>query len=511
MWGGLEAAVATAATRGISDYEAYLRWVYEENVRRARRSTATIVKVDARQPSVWSLDPGFNPFHVRARSNVIAHSMTRKLKSGTYLPQWPAGRRVAKPSGGTRLVSMFPIADEVVSNRLYSSLMDKNRPRLSSRSYAYRRDLSPHDAIQYMKSEFGKYQRLFIAEYDFSKFFDKITHEHVWASLDSQGIVRTALENTLVDAFLRAPYPYLDAAGKKSSPAVRSVGVPQGTSISLFLANVAAAPLDRALERLGVGFVRYADDTVIWSSSYNAVCEAATVLHELSEAIGSPINFEKSPGVRILRAEQEAAAEIVSTTRVEYLGHDVGLRTVRMRQSAIERIRARVDRLIYTNLLLEPIKGTQELSRVGTNDRDYVVYIWQLRRYLYGPLSEAEIRRFQHGEIPPLTFKGVMSYFPLVDDDQTLAELDEWITTRTWLALRRRSLILTPVISAPSPPAPWTASRTDLHKLKVVSATTGSTVDLRLPSIRRISTLIKSAIQVHGVGTVTGRTTPYHY
>jgi len=39
----------------------------------------------------------------------------------------------------------------------------------------------------------------------------------------------------------------------------RERGIPQGTSISLFLANVAPWDLDRSLERLGVSFVRYAD------------------------------------------------------------------------------------------------------------------------------------------------------------------------------------------------------------------------------------------------------------
>jgi hypothetical protein len=49
-------------------------------------------------------------------------------------------------------------------------------------------------------------------------------------------------------------------------PLSQGFGIPQGTSISLFLANVAAYALDRRLETLGVGFVRYADDTIIWST-----------------------------------------------------------------------------------------------------------------------------------------------------------------------------------------------------------------------------------------------------
>jgi RNA-directed DNA polymerase len=511
MWGGLEIAIHRSATQRIAEYEAYLRWVHDENIRRARRSTAAAQTVKVRRPHEWSLDDGFNPFHVRAHRRAITHSITQKLRNGSYAPQRAAGRRVKKPSGGHRIVSMFPIADEVISNRLYSSLMDKNRPRLSSRSYAYRRDLTPHDAILHMRSEFQQSQRLFVAEYDFSKFFDKISHDHIWASLDSLGIVRTSLEEALIRAFLGAPEPYLDTASKSATPLGRTIGLPQGTSISLFLANIAAAPLDRSLERLGIGFVRYADDTVIWSTSYNAVCEAAAVLHELSEAIGSPINVEKSPGVRILRAEDAPPAEMESTTHITYLGHDVGLRSVRMRDSAIERIKARVDELLYTNLLLEPLKGTQDPDRISATDRDYVVFVWQLRRYLYGPLSEAEVRRFQQGQIPAMSFKGVMSFFPLVDDDHALVELDEWITTRTWLAIRKRRRTLSSTLGGTPLPVPWTASRADLHGLTATSSRTGKTIDLRLPSIRRIAGLIQAAIRVHGAGIVTGHTSPYNY
>lgn len=318
------------------------------------------------------------------------------------------------------------------------------------------------------------------------------------------------MEDQIIQSFLEAPLPYLDPI-KVGTPVKRGVGLPQGTSISLFLANVAAAPLDRALERLGVGFVRYADDTVIWSPSYNAICEAASVLHELSEAIGSPINVDKSPGIRILQPRGVNNAEMLSTTRVEYLGHEIGLSEVRMRDSAIARIKGRIDELLYTNLLLEPIRGTQDMTRVTTNDRDYVVYIWQLRRYLYGSLSESQVRRFQDGQVPPMTFKGVMSFFPLVNDQDALSELDGWIATRTWLALRKRRRLLSPAVASGAVPVPWGAARADLYQLMATSTKSGANIDLRLPSIQRISKLIQTAINIHGVATVTGRVSPYNY
>ncbi|MBU2694170.1 reverse transcriptase domain-containing protein [Pimelobacter sp. 30-1] len=510
MWGGLEEAIYNAATRQVAKHEAYFRWVYEENRRRARRSTAAAAKVQIRRPRVWTLDPGFDPYLVRARSATIAHSMTRALKRGVYTPHRPAGRLVEKRSGGYRTVSMFPIADEVISNRVYSSLMDKNRPLLSSRSYAYRRDLSPHDAILHMRAEFQQSARLFVAEYDFSKFFDKISHQHIWTCIDSLNIVRTPREEALVEAFLATPEPYLDATAKASHATSRTIGLPQGTSLSLFLANLAASPLDRALERLGVNFVRYADDTVIWSSSYDAVCEAASALHELSETIGSPINSDKSPGVRLLRNGVSAPHEMKSTAFVEYLGHAVELRSIRMHDDAVRRIKAKVNQLIFTNLLLEPLRGTQDTSRIGKNDRDYVVYVWQLRRYLYGSLSEAQVRRFQNGQVPPMSFKGAMSFYPLVNDAEKLADLDAWITTHTWLALQKRRKLLA-AAGVASSPVVWQVRREKLHSFSTTATATGALIDLRLPSVCRISSLIQDAVKRHGIAVVAGGGALYNY
>ena len=109
----------------------------------------------------------------------------------------------------------------------------------------------------------------------------------------------TDREERIIEGFLQSPslkvsnYDILTLE-------TREKGVPQGTSISLFLANVAAYPLDRRLERLGVGFARYADDTLIWSDSYAAICEAATSLEEVASDMGVDINFLKSDGISIL-------------------------------------------------------------------------------------------------------------------------------------------------------------------------------------------------------------------
>jgi hypothetical protein len=156
---------------------------------------------------------------------------------------------------------------------------------------------------------------------------------------------------------------------------------------------------------------------------------------------------------------------------------------------------------------MEPLAGTQHRRQITGSDRDYVVFVLQLRRYLYGGLSEAEVRRFERGAIPPMSFKGLMSFYPLVSDNEQLEALDEWIETRTWLALQRRAKLL----AGYTPPTVWTLDRDALRAFRTTSSRTGRPVDLRLPSARRISSLINAAVHVHGLTVVTRSSRLYLY
>lgn len=501
MWKDLDVEILRAATARIREHEAYARAVHDENARRKRRSIGTPELLPLLLPEAWGLDPSYDPYHVRRNYRAIAHSMTAKLKNRSYVPLPPAGFHVPKASGGSRVVSTFAIADEVLSNKLFRSLSDKNRSLLSGRAYAYRKDLTPHDALAHIRRELAREQRVFVAEFDFSKYFNNIKHSHIWETLDALGAIHTPLEKWLLERFLSSPEPYTDLASKLAGSPTRTLGIPQGTSISLFIANIAASPLDAALERAGVGFVRYADDTLIWSHNYDRVCEAVDVLHSASHHIGSNINVEKSPGVSLLVPDGTVYTEMRSKERVDYLGHSVGLRVLQMKAPSIERIKKRISTLLFTNLLLEPMNGTQDLARISAADLDYVTYIWQLRRYLYGPLSENEIRRYQRGGVLPMSFQGVMSFFPLVDDDAQLRELDQWIATQTWLAVRRRAALLRKAVAAS--PLPWGLDRPSLIGLRATSRKTGEPLDLRLPSVRRIASVIRLSVATRGLGVAS--------
>ncbi|WP_412543482.1 hypothetical protein [Pseudomonas aeruginosa] len=51
--------------------------------------------------------------------------------------------------------------------------------------------------------------------------------------------------------------------------------------------------IDKTLEKSGLKFARYADDTVIWSPDYAAICKSFTIINDFSKEAGVPINAKK--------------------------------------------------------------------------------------------------------------------------------------------------------------------------------------------------------------------------
>jgi hypothetical protein len=190
---------------------------------------------------------------------------------------------------------------------------------------------------------------MFVAEYDFSRYFESISHDHLWKTLKDQRFLVTALERTVVQAFLSVPTIDISQY-REFGGGPRTRGVPQGTSVSLFLANVAAWSLDRSLERLGVGFARFADDTLIWSQDYARISAAADVLNDAAEQIGAKLNLRKSDGISIL-APSGAPVEFHSKNAVEFVGYSFSSEKVGIRRSAVVRIKRHISGLVFHNLM----------------------------------------------------------------------------------------------------------------------------------------------------------------
>ncbi len=459
-------------------------------------------------PDYWSADKGFDPYYVKSHKTGIAYAIDKALATGVYKPRPAAKYSVPKDDGSTREVSVFQVADNAVSNLTFSRLIEKNARHLSAHAYAYRRDLTVHDAVLHVCSDIQSKSRIFVAEFDFSKFFDSIAHEHIRRVLRDQRFFLTERENKVIDAFLRAPA--LDAHSyDHETTNERTKGIPQGTSISLFLANVAAYPLDRKLEALGVGFARYADDTLIWGESYDIVCQAVNALEETASEMGVQLNFVKSEGISILCPEK-LAAEFKSKSSVSFVGYKIGPTTISIRDSTLERSKRRMSYLIYSNLLQEPKRGRVLIERLAYGiDRDYLIMLAQLRRYLYGELSESQLRKYMARQTPLMRYHGLMSFYPIVNDEMLLKELDGWLLNSVYRALRLRAKLFLKAGITILPP-PHNLKKIDLLKLGY-RPTPGRYVDLRFPSIARVARLIRRASRTYGASAIANPQSHLYY
>jgi len=501
----IENQISREAKRLIVRQEIKARRIGEENKRRRKRSTSPN-KLYYTQPAHWAVADGFNPYITRARVDRIAHSIKKSLGNRSYKLRPPVLIRIPKSDGEPRPINIYQVADSAVSKMVFENILKKNVPLLSAKAFAYRKDLSAQNAIQYIKSEFSLYKRLFVAEYDFREFFDTIDHSHLRKTMDS--FLLTKVEHHVINCFLSMG-AVESQCYNSSEPPIREKGIPQGTSISLFLANIAAWDLDRQFERVGVGFTRYADDILLWSPDYEQVNRAVDTLYRYAAAMGVEVNEMKSAGIRLL-VEPDARTEMESTTHVEYLGYRLGLRGTGVKESSITRMKTRIETMIYENLLREPLQKTQKLCRVSpTVDRDYVSIIFRLRRYLYGDLSEAAVRRFQFRDTPLRRFKGAMSWYPLIDDLQQLRELDQWIVTRLWLAIQKRGRLLTKLGFIGVLPPPHGVERSGLSRLRSTSSR-GDPIDLSIPSTQRIARIILRAAEMHGPSEV-GQNSAYDW
>jgi len=434
----IETAIRNEAEKIIRRHEMYMTNLARDIRRHELRSGLTQPKT-IQKPSYWSIARGFDPYYVLHHAKAIARSMERSLADRSYEPRPAFKYSVPKPDGTFRQVSVFQIADSALSSLTFKRLMDKNARHFSASAYAYRADLSVHDAILHIASDLKLRNRLYLAEFDFTKFFDTISHRHILAMLGDRRFFVTQRERFIIEKVLSTPSLAMHEYIGPLKP--RISGIPQGTSISLFLANLAAYPLDRHLERLGVGFARYADDTLIWSDSYAEIGRAANALEEAASEMGVAFSFLKSKGITLL-SPAGLKAEFAAQNAVDFLGYKISQDHLSIRHESITRIKSHISFLIYQNLLQEPKRGNcPSVRMLGEIDMDYPVLIYQLRRYLYGGLSESMLRRFLVRQIPKLRFKGLMSFYPIVDDEDLLKKLDGWMLACTMRAIKLRGAL----------------------------------------------------------------------
>jgi hypothetical protein len=423
----IKEAIEAEAEKLIERYQAYHNSLHLEHERRIKR-VANAPPKEVKTPEAWGINKLHNPFYVRRKAGGIARSIAKKIGKGEYYPNAPHSQTVPKSGGGTRDVSVYQVPDAAVSALFYRRLLGKNRHRFSAFSYAYRNDRNVHFAIQDIAIDLQGSSRTFVAEFDFSDFFGSINHDYLLKQLDCNGFMVGEDERHVIRAFVAS-------RGER--------GIPQGTSISLFIANMVCWELDKKLARCGVQFARYADDTVIWSPDYAKICEAFECIDDFSRETGVKINAAKSAGISLLK-KKGMPAEMAPKDSFDFLGYSLSVDSVSIKNSRISKIKREISYILSKHLLQPLRQKPLRALIIPANGKDpaLVSAMAEVRRYLYGGVTSTQILNYIHGRTKRLYFKGLMSYYPLVSDSDQLKALDGWLVSAVHRAVRERGKLL---------------------------------------------------------------------
>ena len=247
-----------------------------ENLQRALKR----VRANKGVAGVDGLDIDQTVAHLRT----VWPAIREQLLSGTYRPSPVRRVTIPKPEGGERELGIPTVTDRLIQQALLQVLQPILDPTFSEHGYGFRPGRNAHDAVLAAQSYVQSGRRI-VVDVDLEKFFDRVDHDILIDRLQKR------IGDTGVIRLIRA---YLNSGIMDGVVQTRTMGTPQGGPLSPLLANVLLDEVDKALERRGHCFVRYADDANVYVRSRRAGERVMALLRRLYGKLRLTVNETKS-------------------------------------------------------------------------------------------------------------------------------------------------------------------------------------------------------------------------
>lgn len=239
------------------------------------------VRANKGAAGVDGLDIDQTAEHLRTAWPIIREQLLR----GAYRPSPVRRVTIPKPEGGERELGIPTVTDRLIQQALLQVLQPILDPTFSKHSYGFRPGRNAHGAVLAAQSYVQSGRRI-VVDVDLEKFFDRVNHD----------ILIDRLQQRIADpGVIRLIRAYLNSGIMRDGMVQqRMMGTPQGGPLSPLLANVLLDEVDRALERRGHCFVRYADDANVYVRSRQAGERVMALLRRLYGKLRLTVNETKS-------------------------------------------------------------------------------------------------------------------------------------------------------------------------------------------------------------------------